>query len=282
MATRNVRRKATSTSQSNQPTTSNQDQRSINKCNQQGIQIAAEMIEIVRQNSGIPNQSFMSCWGRFRQARVPPETHRIVTQLFVAFLRLRQAGILAEAKRHCVSLDEAFHAEDNREQNSQPPPVVSRPWSSNDQSEVSRPMTSNHRAKVLPMPHPLARTDRVDVYRAPLESNSLNGDHLLEVLRPFRLDREQYRAMLAVRDDLADVLSARGMDKVLQTLERRYLLRPIAHGGRIVTWQLTISGETFLKGIDILLNVPPPPPPPKPDHRAVILQMPHAVGIRAA
>jgi hypothetical protein len=162
------------------------------------------------------------------------------------------------------TLDQEGHhgyTEDKREQSSQPPQLVPRPWSSNDQSEVSRPMTSNHRAKVLPMPHPLARTDRVDVYRAPLESNSLNGDHLLDVLRPFRLDREQYRAMLAVRDDLADVLSARGMDKVLQTLELRYLVRPIAHAGRTVTRQLTMLGETFLKGIDILLNVPPPPPP---------------------
>jgi hypothetical protein len=103
-------------------------------------------------------------------------------------------------------------------------------------------------------------------------------------LRRIDLDRERYFALLAVRDSFSSASFAipEGMDQVLRGLEREHLARPIAHGGRTVTWQLTWAGEGALEAAEIWLSDSPPPTPPKPDHRAVALQRPCAVGKRAA
>jgi hypothetical protein len=102
-------------------------------------------------------------------------------------------------------------------------------------------------------------------------------------LRRIDLDRERYFALLAVRDSFSSGSFAipSGMNQVLRGLEREHLARPIAHGGRTVTWQLTWAGMGMLEAIEIWLG-DSPPPPPKPDHHAVVLQRPRAVGKRAA
>ncbi len=116
---------------------------------------------------------------------------------------------------------------------------------------------------------------RGDVHRIRLESDSMDAAWLDRKLRRIDLDHERYSALLAIQDELADVLCMQGMDHVLQGLEREHLARPIAHvRGRTVTWQLTGAGEGALEAIEIWLSNPPHP---RPKHRAPVLQMPHAV-----
>jgi len=155
----------------------------------------------------------------------------------------------------------------------------------NDRPQSRRPFAFNHRAKVLQMPQALARTDRDHIRRTPVESNLFNTDRLAWALRGLGLDREQYKAMLTVRDSFSSGSLAipSGMDPALRGgLEREHLARPIVHGGRTVMWQLTMAGAALLEAVDTLLTPTPPPTPPKPDHRAVALQRPRAVGKRAA
>jgi hypothetical protein len=115
---------------------------------------------------------------------------------------------------------------------------------------------------------------RGEIHRIRLESDLVDAAWLDDKLRRISLDRERYHAMLAVQDELTSVLSERVVEHVLRGLEREHLVRPIAHGGRPATWQLTWAGIGMLEAIENWLRNPPHP---KPGHHAQLLQMPHAV-----
>src|SRR5260370_34522692 len=133
----------------------------------------------------------------------------------------------------------------------------------NDQPHARRPFASTHRAKVLQMPRALARTDRDHIRRAPVDGNLIDAAWLDYKLRRIDLDRERYFALLAIRDSFSSGSFAipSGLAQVSLGLDREHLARPIAHGGRTVTWQLTWAGPILLSPAEICLIASPPPPP---------------------
>jgi hypothetical protein len=154
--------------------------------------------------------------------------------------------------------------------------------SGNDQPQARRLFGSTHRAKVLRMPRMPGASERDPRGHSPVDDRLFNTDRLAWALSNLGIELEQYMALRAVRDSFSSGCLALpfGMDQVLRGLERKHMLKSIAHGCCPVVWQLTMVGEAMLEAIDIMLGKGPPPP--KPTHRAVAFQRPRAVAKRAA